>query len=160
MTPTSASNPDPSSLTQGACVVLLRKFGSFPFVLTVTRPDSTHLCMPGGKREPSESALSNAVRELYEETGVQVDPRDLRLAHTAPSPTPEAARYSIDVFLGFWKPEHGEPTPREPSIEPSWADVDDYLNWTEYRDFYEKAWPVLAVLAPGWFPKAPSALPD
>ncbi|MDK1476501.1 NUDIX domain-containing protein [Streptomyces sp. 549] len=37
--------------------------------------------LPVGKCEPGEAVTDAAVRELLEETGVRVDPADLRLAH-------------------------------------------------------------------------------
>ncbi|WP_344562964.1 NUDIX domain-containing protein [Streptomyces axinellae] len=40
-----------------------------------------HWDFPGGKNDPGEPVTATAIRELHEETGVTVGPKDLRLAH-------------------------------------------------------------------------------
>ncbi|WP_332888627.1 NUDIX hydrolase [Actinokineospora bangkokensis] len=68
--------------------------------------------LPSGKLDPSESLPAGAVREVFEEVGVTVDPADLHhsaVLHVADSgPTP---RLGVFFHARRWT---GTPTNREP----------------------------------------------
>lgn len=65
-----------------ACVLVEREDGA---ILCVSRYDNlSDWNLPGGKREPGESAIANAVRELKEETGLIATQKFLVLAHSGP----------------------------------------------------------------------------
>jgi 8-oxo-dGTP diphosphatase len=51
-------------------------------LLTVRKRGTGMFMHPGGKPEPGESAVQAAARELAEEVGIVVDPRELRLMGT------------------------------------------------------------------------------
>ncbi|MFF3227836.1 NUDIX domain-containing protein [Nocardia suismassiliense] len=80
--------------------------------------------LPAGKLEAGESATAAAAREANEETGVHIDPADLRHIHTA-----HVVGSGRDPRLGlFFETHHwtGTPTNREPdkSHELCWFPLD------------------------------------
>jgi 8-oxo-dGTP pyrophosphatase MutT (NUDIX family) len=94
--------PDPS---KGPAAVVLVTRG--PLVLALTRKRAWHdWHLPGGKVEAWESAAEAAARELAEETGLRVRPRELRhvcefVAHTGrpvQAYTLEAPSHAPDAF--------------------------------------------------------------
>lgn len=56
-------------LTVGCSAVL---FDSQRRILLTRRRDNGRWCLPGGKMEPGESAAEACIREVHEETGLQV----------------------------------------------------------------------------------------
>lgn len=59
-------------------------------ILTVRRgeePGKGGLALPGGFMDPNESWEEGAVRELREETGISLDPRDVKLSHLVTIPS-------------------------------------------------------------------------
>jgi 8-oxo-dGTP pyrophosphatase MutT (NUDIX family) len=110
--------PLPSGDYVGAGVIVMRG----TLVLGITR--GAEMCaieLPGGTVDATDSSIEyTAVRELYEETGVVVAPKDLR--YIAENPGPRGAyvtfvarnvkrwpkRYSSEPFegyVGFFQPE-------------------------------------------------------
>ncbi|UGT59625.1 NUDIX hydrolase [Nocardia asteroides] len=80
--------------------------------------------LPAGKLEAGEPAARGAAREAAEETGVEIDPADLRLVHTAHvvSPTRDS-RLGLFFHTERWS---GTPENREPdkSYELRWFPLD------------------------------------
>jgi len=78
---------------------------------------------PGGKREPGESAVETAVREVAEEVGLRLDPVDLEARGTLDYRFPFRPSWSqvSDVFVGRrWS---GTPTASD-ELEARWVPVD------------------------------------
>jgi 8-oxo-dGTP pyrophosphatase MutT (NUDIX family) len=72
-------------------------------VLLTRRADNGRWCLPGGQLEPGESAEEGCVREVWEETGLQVAIRRLVGIYTSPHRITEyrdGSRHQIVAF-GF-----------------------------------------------------------
>jgi 8-oxo-dGTP diphosphatase len=79
---------------------------------------------PGGKREPGESAVDTAVREVAEEVGLRLDPLDLEARGTLDYRFPFRPAWSqiSDVFVcRRWR---GTPSGSD-ELEPRWIPVAD-----------------------------------
>ncbi|WP_144754718.1 8-oxo-dGTP diphosphatase [Curtobacterium pusillum] len=78
---------------------------------------------PGGKREPGESAVETAVREVAEEVGLRIETDDLEARGTLDYKFPSRPSWSqvSDVFVcRRWQ---GSPSGSD-ELEPRWIPVD------------------------------------
>lgn len=83
-------------------------------------------CLPAGHVEPGEQAHLAAVREAQEETGVTIDPADLRLVHVLHRVADEGGYERIDLIFVASKWQ-GEPRNMEPEKcdDLSWFSLDN-----------------------------------
>ncbi|TDN46151.1 8-oxo-dGTP diphosphatase [Curtobacterium flaccumfaciens] len=107
-------------------VYLLRDDGSGPQVLLGEKRrglGTGRLVGPGGKREPGESAIETAVREVREEVGLRIEAADLEARGTLDYRFPYRPSWSqvSDVFVcRRWQ---GTPSGSD-ELEPRWIPVD------------------------------------
>jgi 8-oxo-dGTP pyrophosphatase MutT (NUDIX family) len=95
-----------------AALVLLRRRGH---ILCVGKWDSEDWGLPGGKLEPGETPSQAAARELREETGLRVNPSELKHVYTG--------FYKTYVVATFEAPEHVPGKPEESEEGPvCWGD--------------------------------------
>lgn len=100
-------------------------------IVVTESPDDVNV-WPGGRREPGETMRQTAVREVYEETGYELDPESLRLLgflhheHLAPPPADYAYPYPDFLQLVYC----GSATKRP---DDGWRDTDGYVqrSWLE-----------------------------
>lgn len=111
-------------VTPVATVVALNKKGQ---ILLERRSDNGKWTIPSGIIEPGESAKDCAARELYEETGLMVDQRDLHLfdefsgkQHVYPHGDVIWSVKLIYIVKRFW----GDPKPNFESTELAWFHLD------------------------------------
>ena len=76
--------------------------------------------LPVGKCDPGEPVTTAAVRELHEETGLLVDPADLRLAHVVHGAVGAQAPTGFLTVVFRAERWSGEPVNREPE-KHSWV---------------------------------------
>ncbi|WP_420370336.1 8-oxo-dGTP diphosphatase [Curtobacterium sp. L1-20] len=109
-----------------AVVYLVRDDGTGPRVLLGEKRrglGAGRLVGPGGKREPGESAVDAAVREVREEVGLRIAAADLEARGTLDYRFPYRPSWSqvSDVFVcRRWQ---GTPTGSD-ELEPRWVPVD------------------------------------
>ncbi len=107
-------------IVAGGCLVT-RGTGTGTEVLLVHRPKYDDWSLPKGKQEPGEHVLCTAVREVLEETGVQVAlRRPLPSREYLVDSTPKAVHYwraDVEADQGF--------TPNKEVDEIAWLPVDE-----------------------------------
>lgn len=102
--PVAASDRAPAR--DAATVVLLRSAGDGPEVLLTRRPSTMRFgpdlhVFPGGRVEPGEDAVAAAVRETFEETGIELDPRSLVPIGRWVTPFNLPIRFDARFFAAF-----------------------------------------------------------
>jgi len=107
-----------------AAAILLRA-NNTGRVLLLRRSERVHRSgewnLPGGQPEPGETPLQTAIRETHEETGIVIDPREVRLIEVL-----------FPAYYVYEVRSHG-------------GQVDPQLNWES--DSWVWVWPEEAVAA-------------
>lgn len=122
-------------------------------VLLILRSDTGTWALPGGKMDAGETFLTAGVRELFEETGIAVEPADCRpvKVYDAVDRDPRG-RYITQAFGVFLRDEQ----PPTPHIQPGetdrveWVSVRDALELEFYADHREILRDALT-LSVGWW---------
>ncbi len=114
-------------------------------LLSPTQPDGWW-CPPGGGLEPNESLTEAIIREVYEETGLEVEVagvaflREWIFPKYCPYPEPQAsteqAGFGLEVFF-YTTPTQSQPLPRP---ETATSKVPIWIPLTEVPDL-EPLWP-------------------
>jgi len=139
--------PKPNSVVPAAVAIVVNDAGE---ILVIRRTDNGNWALPGGAIEMTESVADAAVRETFEETGVQVEVTGLLGIYSDPGhvirfTSNDEVRREFSVVLTA-RPVGGEPTPSSESSEVRWVApaelagyamggamrkrVDDYLKGT------------------------------
>ena len=79
-------------------------------------PSAGKWSIPGGRCLPGESAATACIREVAEETGVQVE--IVRLAGRVERPAPDGGVYVIDDFACRWVA--GDPAAGDDALDARW----------------------------------------
>lgn len=144
--------PKPNSVVPAAVAVVVREDGA---LLLIRRTDNGNWACPGGAIEMTESAADAAIRETFEETGVQVEITGLLGIYTDPGhvihfTSNDEVRREFSVALTA-RPVGGEPTPSSESSEVRWvapADLPSYAMGGAMRrridDYLRGSAPVVA----------------
>jgi len=104
-------------------------------VLVIERTDGLGWCPPGGKLDVGETPGEAAVREVREETGIEVEARELVDAY-AVEPPGEFPHHSIShVYL--CERVGGEPTTTHEARRVEYRPVEDVPEWA--LDYYREA---------------------
>jgi 8-oxo-dGTP pyrophosphatase MutT (NUDIX family) len=123
--------PEPNSVVPAAVAIVAREDGA---VLLIRRTDNGNWALPGGAIEMSESVADAAVRETFEETGIQVEVTGLLGIYSDPGhvihfTSNDEVRREFSVALTA-RPVGGEPTPSSESSEVRWVAPGDLAGYT------------------------------
>ena len=77
-------------------VLVLRDKG-IPLVRDPKKPAPVYWKLPGGRSEEGETAVECAVRELYEEIGLSLDPKDLKEIYSENRGSHELVIYRAEI---------------------------------------------------------------
>ncbi|TLM72717.1 NUDIX domain-containing protein [Pseudarthrobacter sp. NamB4] len=91
-------------------------------LLTVRKRGTSMFMHPGGKPEPGETAVQAAARELAEEVGIIVDPRELQLMGVWIAAAANEAATDIEATV-FAAPGTWEASPSREIAEIRWLDL-------------------------------------
>jgi 8-oxo-dGTP diphosphatase len=108
---------NPRIIVSAVCV-----FDAAGRLLTVRKRGTDRFMHPGGKPEPGESALQAAARELQEEVGIVVDPRELELMGVWLAQAANEAATEIEATV-FTAPGVWEAHPSAEIAEIRWLDL-------------------------------------
>jgi 8-oxo-dGTP pyrophosphatase MutT (NUDIX family) len=112
-----------------AAYVILRRDDKVAFVLREhTKWMNGHYTLPSGKVEQDESFLACAVREAREETGITIQPEDLKHVLTSHRNDPDSTNAPMWIDIYFEASEwEGDPYNAEPAVhgELAWLDLDN-----------------------------------
>lgn len=113
-----------------ALIVSRKKPGQF---LAVCRRENPELvCFPGGKLEKGETSLEGMVREVYEETGLRIDP--VKAIPIYSGVCEGKIEYWVTTYLVEIDGDE-ELNPPETDMFPHWIDKETFMNKTSYPLF-------------------------
>jgi 8-oxo-dGTP pyrophosphatase MutT (NUDIX family) len=123
--------PKPNSVVPAAVALVAREDGA---VLLIRRTDNGNWALPGGAIEMNESVADAAVRETFEETGIQVEVTGLLGIYSDPGhvihfTSNDEVRREFSVALTA-RPVGGEPTLSTESSEVRWVAPADLAGYT------------------------------
>ena len=126
--------PKPNSVVPAAVAIVVNDAGE---ILVIRRTDNGNWALPGGAIEMTESVADAAVRETFEETGVQVEVTGLLGIYSDPGhvirfTSNDEVRREFSVVLTA-RPVGGEPTPSSESSEVRWVPPGDLGGYTMGR---------------------------
>ncbi|TQK76147.1 8-oxo-dGTP pyrophosphatase MutT (NUDIX family) [Rarobacter incanus] len=115
----SVPSPADAGLIKVAAVVLLSEAAA----LTVRKRSSSLFQLPGGKAERGETWLQTAIRECREETGIELDPRELTYLgrFDATAANEPGMRVESTVYLSRVDRARLSPTPQAEIAELRWT---------------------------------------
>lgn len=112
-----------------ACMFLYNHKGQ---ILLVNRRNSTEVGLPGGKVDPGENEWQAAVRELFEETGIQLPPWKV-FNEKFSCICDGDVQYKTTAFI---LPYTGDiPGGQEVGIEARWGDVDELVTNSPFKEY-------------------------
>lgn len=119
-------------------------------VLLINRPDKKGFpgyLGPGGKVDMPETILEGTVREVFEETGLVIQPEDLIFKGIDGYVVPET-NYRYMVFNYIAKKYEGQLLENSPEGEPKWVSIEEALT-LPMQSWFKQRFPLF--FEPGTF---------
>ncbi len=102
--------------------VILQKGSEILLVKRKNKPFMDHLALPGGFVNQGENVENAAIREVMEETSLQIEPIEILGVYSDPKRDPRRHILTV-VFIGIIL--EGIPNPKDDSSEIEWIQLDD-----------------------------------
>lgn len=125
-----------NKIKQAACVLIENNLGE---ILLVTRRNSTKVGLPGGKVDEGEDVLTAAVREIYEETGIKLDPSTLMSVFV------DVCKGEVDYETTCFIATYDGPLleGQEDGIISKWGTFDDLIENSPFKEYNKKLFDAL-----------------
>ena len=125
-----------NKIKQAACVLIENNKGN---ILLVTRRNSTKVGLPGGKVDEGEDFLSAAVRETFEETGIKLNPFNLKLVFV------EVCKGEVDYETVCFRTQYDGPLleGQEEGILPKWGTFKDLIENSPFKEYNSQLYQAL-----------------
>lgn len=100
-----------NNIKYASCVLVIKKieddrYTEYKFISVSLKDDHTDFNIPGGKVEKNEHMKTAAVRELKEETGIELEENNIMLLHSGPDLI--NGGYSVNTYYHILKNGDGE----------------------------------------------------
>ena len=102
--------------------VILQKGSEVLLIKRKNAPFKDHLALPGGFVNQGEQVETAALREVSEETSLEIEPVDILGVYSDPKRDPRRHILTV-VFIGIIL--KGVPNPKDDSSEIQWIQLDD-----------------------------------
>jgi 8-oxo-dGTP diphosphatase len=102
--------------------VILQKGSEVLLIKRKNEPFKDHLALPGGFVNQEEKVETAALREVSEETSLEIEPIDILGVYSDPKRDPRRHILTV-VFIGIIL--KGVPNPKDDSSEIQWIQLDD-----------------------------------
>ena len=102
--------------------VILQKGSEVLLIKRKNEPFKDHLALPGGFVNQGEKVETAALREVSEETSLEIEPVDVLGVYSDPKRDPRRHILTV-VFIGIIL--KGVPNPKDDSSEIQWIQLDD-----------------------------------
>ena len=83
---------------QAASTAILERNGRFLLIRRINPPSADLFAFPGGRAEPGEEPAETALREFFEETGIQAHSPSLFATYDLKSEKPGGQHFFLSVF--------------------------------------------------------------
>ena len=124
----------------GNSVILVSKAEPGKFVAVHRKEAPEKVCFPGGKLDPGEDVVTGAVREILEETGLVIDPHELRPVYVGVCEG--IKEYWVTVFIVFIEGTEKLESP-EPEMRPFLTTKEEFMKNTSFPLFNQKVFKAL-----------------
>lgn len=110
-----------TSTVQAASSAILERDGKYLLIRRLNPPSADLFAFPGGRAEPGESPAETAVREFFEETGIEVSNPVLFATYDLKGGT---RHFFLSVFRVEADP-HVEAIAADDAADPGWYSVEE-----------------------------------
>lgn len=107
-------------------------------ILLVQRADNAKWCLPCGWVEPNEAPIETAIRETWEETGLEVRPLQLVDVFHRP-PHKDYGPHSLISVVYFCEITGGKLRGSHESLDVRYQHIDDVTDWHHIHGSYARA---------------------